>query len=122
MILNFKYDTAKEKVTWRFKAQNQGITVKNPQIVKCYEYLDRIFVLTLENKVSVLYVYGPEGELIDKIVSTKDFFISGIRGGIIEPEFIVRAKGKEPKIYIYNAKKRKFTDTGEVVEIAKKEK
>jgi len=121
MILNFKYDEEKGKINWRFKAQNKQLTVKNPQIVKCYEYLDRIFVLTVEDKVSVLYVYGPEGELADRIVSTKDFFISGIRGGIMDPEFIIRAKGKEPRIYTYNAKKRKFNDTGEIID-PKKEK
>ncbi len=85
MILDYQYTESTGKIQWRFKAQDQEITVKNPQIVKCYEYLDRIFVLSVENKTSVLYVYGPEGDLLDKVVSTKDFFISGIRGGIMDP-------------------------------------
>ncbi len=115
MILNFKYNKAKNIITWRFKAQEQQLKVKNPQIVKCYEYLDRIFVLTVEDKTSVLYVYNPEGEISDKVTSTKEFFISGMRKGIINPEFVVRGKGKEPTIYIYDVKKKQFKDTGEVV-------
>ena len=117
MILNFNYDEKKGTISWRFKAQDQKVTVKNPKIVKCYEYLDRILVLSIEEetKMSVLYVYNPEGELSDKVVSTKDFFISGIREGIISPELVVRGKGKEPTIYTYDVKKKQFNNTGEVL-------
>ena len=115
MILNFDYDKSKGVISWRFKAQNQKVKVNNPQIVKCYEYLDRIFVLSIENKTSILYVYSPEGDISDKVVSTKDFFISGMREGIISPEFVIRGKGKQPTIYTYDVKKKTFNDTGEIL-------
>ena len=115
MILNFKYDKKNNLITWKFKAQKQQLKLNNPEMVKCYEYLDRIFVVTIENQMSVLYVYSSEGELCDKVTSTKDFFISGMRKGILSPEFIIRGKGKEPTIYTYDVKKKVFTNTGEVL-------
>ncbi len=116
VILNFKYNKDDGLLTWRYKAQNQSLKINDPKIVKCYEYLDKIFVLTVEEKTSVLYIYDGETKLDQKIVSTKDFFISGIREGIITPELIVRAKNKPAKIYIYNAKKHKIEETDEVLD------
>lgn len=115
MILNFKYNKKNNTISWRFKAQSWSVKISNPKIVKCYEYLDKIFVITLKNKVSTLLVYDAEGKLYDEVVSTDEFFIGGIREGIINPEFIIHSKGQKPKIFIYEPKKKTFKDTGEIV-------
>lgn len=115
MILDFHYDKKTGDADWRFKGEIIKTNIDNAQIVRNYEFLEKIFVIKIENKTSVLYIYDAKGNLYDKIISTKDFFIAGIRGGILQPEFLIKRKGKEDKIFIYETKKRKFVDTGEVI-------
>lgn len=115
MIINFKSSIKTGEISWHYKAEDYEIKVKDPKIIKCYEYLEKFFILKIENNVSVLYVYDAEGRVYDKIISNKDFFIAGIREGILDPEFLIKRKGKEPTIFIYKAKQKHFVNTHEII-------
>ena len=121
MILDFHYNKKTGETDWRFKGEVFKTTITDASIVRNYEFLEKIFVIKIENKFSVLYVYDAKGDLYDKIVSTKDFFIAGMRGGILQPEFLIKRKGMEDEIFIYETKKKKFVDTGELKERRERE-
>lgn len=115
MILDFEQSQKIGEFSWRFKGNLYSKKVDGAKIVKNYEFLEKIFVISAENNTSVLYVFDAEGNVYDKIVSTQEFFIKGIRGGILQPEFLITSKDHEPTIYTYNAKTKSFVDTGEIV-------
>lgn len=115
MITNFEYSAKDKKISWHFKAQNKVLKLENPQIVKCYEYLDRIFVISLKGKNTVLSVYDSEANLSDEIESKPGFIITGFRSGVINPEVVIRENVNEPSIYIYDVKKKTLKKTDEVV-------
>lgn len=115
MIINFKHTKKNGEIKWRFKGEDRTIKVKNAKIVRNFEYLEKIFIIRIEDNTTVLYIYDAEGQLYDKYVSTKEFFISGIRGGIIEPEIVVKSENNPTYIYIYKAKQKKFENTLEIV-------
>lgn len=115
MILDFIISQKTGELSWKFKGETYSINVPDAKIVKNYEFLEKIFVIKAENKTSVLYVYDAEGNLYDKVESSSEFFIKGIRGGILQPEFLITRKDYEPTIFIYDAKKKTFIDTGEII-------
>lgn len=115
MILDFNQSKNTGELSWKFKGEVYTKKVENAKIIKNYEFLEKIFVITVEEKNSVLYVYDAEGNLYDKIVSNSNFFIKGIRGGILHPEFLITRKDHEPTIYIYDTKKKSFKNTGEII-------
>lgn len=115
MILDFNYSKKTGNLSWRFKGEAYEIKIDDAKIVRNYEFLEKIFVIKIENNTSVLYVYDAEGKLYDKIISTKDFFVAGVRGGILQPEFLIKRKGYEPEIFIYEVKNKKFSHTGELI-------
>lgn len=114
MIVDYKYSEKTNKATWKYKAKKYEIKLENPGIVKLYEYLERLFVLKIEDNTSVLYIYDGEGKEVERKVSTKDFCITGFRGGVMEPEIVVVNKGKK-MIYIYDVKKKRLKKTKEVL-------
>lgn len=115
MILDFNNSKKTGELSWKFKGNTYKVKIEDAKIVKNYEFLEKVFVIKVENRTSVLYVYDAEGNLYDKIVSKPGFFIKGMRGGILQPEFLITAKDKEPTIFIYDAKKKTFVNTGEII-------
>ena len=115
MILDFNYSKKTGELSWRFKGELYQITVKNAKIIRNYEFLEKIFIIKVEKNTSILYVYDAKGDLYDQVVSTKDFFIAGIRGGILQPEFLIKRKGYPDSIFTYETKKKKFIDTKEII-------
>lgn len=115
MILDFKYSKKDGEMNWRFKGVNYSVDVSDAKLVKNYEFLEKIFVIKIENNTSVLYVYDAKGDIYDKIISTKTFFIAGMRGGILQPEFLIKRKNKQDCIFTYESKKKKFINTEEYI-------
>lgn len=115
MILDFIESKKTGELSWKFKGNIYSQKIEHAKIIKNYEFLEKIFVIAVENKNSVLYVIDAEGKIYDKVVSNKDFFIKGIRGGILQPEFLITRQGYDPTIFIYDAKKKEFINTGEIV-------
>lgn len=115
MILDFIQSKKTGELSWKFKGSVYTQKVENAKIIKNYEFLEKIFVIAVENKNSVLYVFDAEGNIYDKIISNNKFFIKGIRGGILQPEFLITSENHEPTIYTYDAKNKKFINTGEIV-------
>lgn len=115
MILDFTQSKDIGEFSWRFKGTTHSQKIDNAKIVKNYEFLEKIFVIAAEDNTSVLYVIDAEGGIFDRVVSTQEFFIKGIRGGILQPEFLITSKDHEPTIYTYNVKTKGFVDTGEIV-------
>lgn len=114
MILDFTQSEIGD-FSWRFKGNLYSKKIENARIVRNYEFLEKIFVIAVEDNTSVLYVIDAEGSIYDKVVSTHEFFIKGIRGGILQPEFLITSKDHEPTIYTYNVKSKTFVDTGEII-------
>lgn len=115
MILDFNNSKTTGELSWKFKGNVYSINAKGAKIVRNYEFLEKIFVIKAENNTSVLYVYDAEGNLYDKVVSDSNFFIKGIRGGILLPEFLITRKNFKPTIFTYDSKKRIFNNTGEII-------
>lgn len=115
MILDFINSKKTGELSWKFKGNVYSIKVEDAKIIKNYEFLEKIFVIKVEDNTSVLYVYDAEGNLYDKVISNSSFFIKGIRGGILQPEFLITRKDHDPTIFIYDAKKKKFINTGEIL-------
>lgn len=115
MILDFNYTKKTGELNWRYKGEIYNMKVDDAKIVRNYEFLEKIFVLKIENNTSVLYVYDAEANLYDKVISDKNFFIAGIRGGILQPEFLIKRKGHTPAIFTYEAKRQQFVNTGEKI-------
>lgn len=115
MILDFIESKKTGEFSWKFKGNLYSRKVENAKIIKNYEFLEKIFVIAVEGKNSILYVFDAEGNIYDKKVSDNKFFIKGIRGGILTPEFLITGKDSEPTIFVYEAKTKKFINTGEIV-------
>lgn len=116
MILDFIESKKTGEMSWKFKGNFYTQKVENAKIIRNYEFLEKIFVIAVENNNSVLYIFDAEANLYDKYVSNNTFFIKGIRGGILQPEFLITSKDHKPTIFIYDAKNKKFIDTGEVID------